>query len=63
MDNPRIVTFDEPDLVPFTLDLLADMLVGCAAEDGRARNLISVQMKDRQDGAVACGIQKLDTFP
>src|SRR3954471_4112638 len=40
-----------------------DVVVGGPAEHGRPGDLVAVEVQDRQDGAVAGGIEEADALP
>src|SRR5579859_489985 len=42
---------------------LLDILISVSTEHRGSRNLVAIQMQDRQHRAIVKGVQKLDTFP
>ena len=54
-----IFAFDKQRLVPVTLKEIADLLVAHAPKHGRIGDLVTVEMEDRQDRAIARRIEKL----
>src|SRR5207237_2912272 len=55
----RLVSFDEVQRPTVAAQHLLQFLMLYPREDGRVRNLVAVEMQNRQDGAVVNGIQKL----
>jgi len=58
-----IVALDEQRLVTKSAKEIADLAVGHAAEHGRVRDLVAVEVQDRQHGAVMRGIEELVGVP
>ncbi|SAL79986.1 hypothetical protein AWB67_05548 [Caballeronia terrestris] len=56
-------SFDEIWLVSIAHEQRLEFLVADAREDGRVRDLVAVQVENRQHGAVAHGIEKLVRMP
>ena len=54
---------DEERLVAVAAHELAELCLGNARENGRARDLVAVEMQDRQHRAVGTGIQELVGVP
>ena len=63
MDRRRVVALDEMHVVPIAVQDRFDVLVVRPPEDGRARDLVAVEMQDGQHGAVAHGIEEVDPLP
>ena len=63
MHRRGIVAFDEVRAVAVAAQQLIELLVADAREHGRARDLVAVQMQDRQDRAVGRGVQELVRVP
>src|SRR5207248_229968 len=59
----RIVAFDEMRLKSESAKQVRDPGVRHSRQNGGIADLISVQMKDRQNRAVRCGIQKPAGLP
>jgi len=59
----RIVSFDEVRVVAVAPEQRHQFLARDSRQDGRARDLVAVQMEDRQNRAVAHRIQELVRVP
>jgi hypothetical protein len=59
----RLVAFHEGHVVAVPGEEGANLVVGRPGQHGRVGDLVSVEVEDREDGAVAGGIQKADPFP
>ena len=58
-----IIPFHEVDIVAMTGDDLADRLVIVTPKDGGPRNLVPIEVQDRQDCSVTHRVQKFDALP
>ena len=63
MHGFRLVALDEDRLVAIAFEQLSEVFVGNARQKRRVGDLVAVQMQDRQDGAIAGGIEKLVGMP
>src|SRR3712207_2281663 len=54
---------DEVDRVAVSFQYGADLAVFGATKHGRVRDLVAVQVQDRQDRPVARGVEEAGTFP
>src|SRR6185312_1306155 len=52
----RLAAFHEVHVVAMATQIVADILVGIAAENRRPRNFVAIEMKDRQHRTVMGGI-------
>ena len=59
----RIVAFHEIGLPAAAVEETFHFVVRDARKDGRVVDLIAVQVKDRQNGAVGCGVQEFIGVP
>jgi len=58
-----IVTLDEVRVVPVASQQIGQLAAADARQHGRVRDLETVQVQDRQDDTVACGVQELVGMP
>ena len=56
-------SLDEDGCVPVAAEELLELLVADAREHAGVRNLVAVQMQNRQHGAIGCRIEKLVRMP
>jgi hypothetical protein len=63
VDLARLVALDKGHVVAVTGEHVAHVVVTRAAQDGRARDLVAVEMEDRQHGTVARRVQEVDALP
>ena len=63
VDHGRIVTLDEVHVVAVPREDGRDRVVVGAAEHGRPRDLVAVEVQDRQDRAVTGGVEEVDALP
>ena len=63
MDLGRVASFDEQRRVAHALEELAQLLLGNARQEAGIGDLVSVEVEDRQHGAVAGRIEELVAVP
>jgi hypothetical protein len=63
VDGLRVVTLDEQRPPPAPLEQCTELAFRNPCEHGRVRDLVAVQVQDRQDGAVGAGAQELRSVP
>src|SRR4029077_13781353 len=63
MHSPRFVPFDEAELVPVPFKQFSKIIVRNPREEARIGDLVTVEMKDRQDAAVALRVKKFVAMP
>src|SRR5262249_42599581 len=63
MHRVGLVTFNEPWLVAVALHELRELLARNAREHGRARNLVAIEVQDRQHCTVTRRVQELVRVP
>ena len=63
VDDHRIVTFGEDRRIAQALEEFCQIGVAMPGPDGRPRNLVAVEMQDRQHRAVAGRIEEVDALP
>ena len=63
MHGGRVVAGDEVDGVAVTLQQGSQLRLGDPGEDRRVRDLVAVEVEDRQHGAVAARIEELVRVP
>src|SRR5207248_7260344 len=63
VDRQWLVSLDETRIVPVPREQVPDLLVGLASQDGRGRDLVTVEVQDGQHGAIAFSIQEADALP
>ena len=63
MHQGRDVAFDEMRFVAVAADQVGQFLAADAGEHRRVGNLEPIEMKDRKNGTIACGIEKLVGVP
>ena len=63
VDERRVVAGHEEGVVPVALHERPKLLLGDSGEDRRTRDLVAVEVEDRQHRAVALGIEELVRMP
>src|SRR5215211_1771594 len=58
-----VVAFDEVDRVAVTFEYGADLVVRGTPQDGGPRDLVAVEVQDRQDRSVASWVEEADGLP